>query len=63
MIPVANTQELFGDILQPMNSTGQPQRVPENPVTTNETGDLDTTLSKLATNISLDIRGSMSPKK
>ncbi|XP_033635267.1 phosphatidylinositol-binding clathrin assembly protein LAP-like isoform X11 [Asterias rubens] len=59
----ANTQELFGDILQPMNSTGQPQRVPENPVTTNETGDLDTTLSKLATNISLDIRGSMSPKK
>ncbi|XP_033635269.1 phosphatidylinositol-binding clathrin assembly protein LAP-like isoform X13 [Asterias rubens] len=58
-----NTQELFGDILQPMNSTGQPQRVPENPVTTNETGDLDTTLSKLATNISLDIRGSMSPKK
>ncbi|XP_022103548.1 phosphatidylinositol-binding clathrin assembly protein LAP-like isoform X3 [Acanthaster planci] len=60
----ANTTELFGNILQPMNQAGQqPPKPVENPVKSSEGADLDTTLSKLATNISLDIRGSMSPKK
>ncbi|XP_038059160.1 phosphatidylinositol-binding clathrin assembly protein LAP-like isoform X7 [Patiria miniata] len=58
----ANTQEFFG-ILQPMNQPGQQPVPQEMPAKSGEGADLDTTLSKLATNISLDIRGSMSPKK
>jgi hypothetical protein len=62
--PDANPIELFGDILQPMNqSAAQAKPQEPAPAPVGEGADLDTTLSKLATNISLDIRGSMSPKK